>query len=89
MFKYLFKSSYLRNPANFNIKKIDIICLDDDNSVKRKYDEFIRLNGNKYRFKNGSFIDMLKRINQNTIYDREYVLNQINTILAMKINVIF
>ena len=43
--KYLFKSAILKSE---NLKKIDVICYDPDNSVKSRYDDFILFKN--YRF---------------------------------------
>jgi len=54
--RYLLKASIIKCE---NLKKIDVICLDDANqSIKKRYDEFIRFP--KYTFKSGNIIEYLK-----------------------------
>jgi hypothetical protein len=48
--KYLLKSSIL---DTFNLKSIDVICLDGDGAVKVRYDNFVTF-GLSYRFRNAS-----------------------------------
>jgi hypothetical protein len=63
--KYLLKSAVIKAP---HLKSIDVICKDDkEDSVKKRYDEFI--NFNYYRFINGNVLDYLKR-NFDTNLDR-------------------
>src|SRR6266568_3475067 len=46
--------------ASFHLKTIDVICLDPDEGVKRRYDSFIDHPG--YRFKNASVADYFNNI---------------------------
>ena len=53
--RYLLKAASLKT---FNLKKIDIICLDPDGSVQDRYASFIDFDG--YRFANRSVEDYLR-----------------------------
>ncbi len=53
--KYLFKSAILKSQ---HLKTIDVICLDPDGSVKRRFDDFICFRN--YRFVNANILDCLK-----------------------------
>jgi len=55
--RYLLKAAALES---FNLKTIDVICLDPDDSVKPRYDSFIDHRG--YRFKNASVADYFGNI---------------------------
>jgi len=48
--KYLLKSSLLESE---NLKTIDVVCMDNNNIVRRRYDSFISRKYPKYRFING------------------------------------
>lgn len=50
--KYLLKSAVIQAP---HLKRIDVLCLDPDGSVKRRYDDFITFK--YYKFKNASVTD--------------------------------
>jgi hypothetical protein len=55
--KYLFKSAVVKSK---HLKRIDVLCLDPDGSVKSRYDDFIRFHN--YRFKASSveeYLDLL------------------------------
>ena len=53
--KYLLKSAVLKAE---HLKKIDVICLDPDGSVRKRYDDFITFK--YYRFVNADIDDYLK-----------------------------
>lgn len=53
--KYLLKASILNT---VNLKAIDVICLDNNGEVKKRYDDFIDFNF--YRFRNGNVKDYLE-----------------------------
>lgn len=53
--KYLLKSAVLRSS---HLKCIDVICLDQDEGVKARFDDFIKFK--YYRFKNCNIIEYLK-----------------------------
>jgi hypothetical protein len=55
--RYLLKAAALES---FHLKTIDVVCLDTDDSVKRRYDSFIDHPG--YRFKNASVGDYFSNI---------------------------
>jgi len=55
--RYLLKAAALES---FHLKTIDVICLDPDEGVKRRYDSFIDHPG--YRFKNASVADYFNNI---------------------------
>ena len=48
--RYLLKAGILKSE---NLKRIDVLCKDEDGSVKMRYDSFITLQHPKYRFCNG------------------------------------
>lgn len=54
--KYLLKSSVMKSE---NLKKIDVLCKDNDGSVKNRYNSFITLPSPKYRFNSGDIRDYL------------------------------
>jgi hypothetical protein len=62
--KYLLKSAVAK--AN-HLKSIDVICRDNDGSVKARYDEFVKFN--YYQFFNRKIEDYLK-INSHLIHER-------------------
>jgi len=47
---------------SINLKKIDVLCLDDGGNVKKTYDAFIKNPGSKYRFVNGNIQDYLRKM---------------------------
>jgi len=57
--KYLLKSSLLETG---NVKTIDVVCLDNDGSVKDRYDSFISLKHPRYRFINSRVEAVLRGI---------------------------
>jgi len=59
--KYLLKSAILNSE---HLKKIDVICLDDDNNARNRYDNFIDFN--YYRFANRNVSDLFE-----DLYDME------------------
>ncbi len=63
--KYLLISSVLKSP---HLKGIDVLCLDTDGSIKKRYDELIKFN--EYRFVNADFKDYLLELYQLTAYDK-------------------
>ncbi|MFC1717387.1 SIR2 family protein [Candidatus Poribacteria bacterium] len=54
--RYLLRSTVIES---FNLKQIDVICKDDDGSVKAIYDHFIKLKFPHYRFANAKVEDYL------------------------------
>jgi hypothetical protein len=60
--KYLLKSAVTKAP---HLKAIDVICLDNDGSAKRRYDEFMPFA--YYRFRNLNVTDYLGRIKYNKL----------------------
>lgn len=60
-FRYLLRATIIDAP---NFKQIDVICKDDDGSVKKSY-EFVRLKYPKYRFMSAKIEDYLEEINTN------------------------
>ncbi len=64
--KYLFKSAISKDPHLNNLKKIDVLCLDDkDGSVRKRYEEFIHFSN--FRFINGNFSDFLNDYDNNGV----------------------
>ncbi|MED1953781.1 SIR2 family protein [Brevibacillus centrosporus] len=57
--KYLFKSAMYESE---HLKSVDVITLDQDGTVKRRYDEFIYFN--YYNFKHGNIVDYLSQIRE-------------------------
>jgi hypothetical protein len=53
--KYLLKAAVRRAP---HLKRLDVLCLDPDGAVRRRYDAFIEFP--RYRFKNDSVTDYLE-----------------------------
>jgi hypothetical protein len=53
--RYLLKAAVMSAP---NLKNIDVLCLDPDGAVQRRFDKFVRLP--TYRFKSASVTDYLK-----------------------------
>lgn len=51
--KYLLKSAVIDTP---NLKSLDVICMDGDGSVRKRYQEFFALTN--FRFKDASITDM-------------------------------
>ena len=43
-----------------NLKQIDVICLDNDGSTRKRFKDFVHLQ--YFRFKNGSITDMLQKL---------------------------
>lgn len=66
--RYLLKSAVL---SAEHIKSIDIICLDPDGEVKRRYDEFMAFG--RYRFKNADISTYLK----DNFYIYQDILNDV------------
>jgi hypothetical protein len=62
--RYFLKSAAI---DAFNLKNIDVICLDPDGSVRQKYDDFITFKN--YRFINANVVDYLSA-NDRAIYER-------------------
>lgn len=62
--KYLFKSAMIES---YHLKTVDVICIDKDGEVKRRYEDFIPRN--KLKFYNGSFEEILKYFYANR-YDK-------------------
>lgn len=60
--KYLLKSSILNSE---NLKRIDVLCLDHDGTVKQRYDSFITLSNSKYRFSTGDVKRYLSFVGNN------------------------
>jgi hypothetical protein len=58
-FKYLLKGAIIGAP---HLKGIDVICLDEDGSVKKRYDDFIRFRF--YRFRNANIKDYLQLLRE-------------------------
>jgi hypothetical protein len=54
--RYLLKAGILKSE---NLKRIDVLCKDEDESVRRRYDSFITLQHPKYRFCNGDVTEYL------------------------------
>lgn len=52
--KYLLKASVIDSP---HLKSIDVICLDGDESVRSRYNDFFKFSG--FRFANASVVDYL------------------------------
>jgi hypothetical protein len=57
--RYLFKAGMLTNE---HLKSIDVICLDNSNSIRDRYDNFIKLPTSKYHFYNANSIDYIESI---------------------------
>jgi hypothetical protein len=57
--KYLLKSSVVNAP---HLKQIDVICLDKDASVKKRFDDFIQYD--YYRFKNADIVEYLNEVHE-------------------------
>lgn len=55
--KFLLKTAIIKKRTP-HLKTLDVICLDNDGSVKRRYDDFIEFEN--YRFKNADFITLLR-----------------------------
>lgn len=53
--KYLFKAAVMKAP---HLKRLDILCLDADGSVRQRYDAFVEFP--RYSFKNKDVIDYLQ-----------------------------
>lgn len=75
--KYLLKSSVVNAP---HLKQIDVICLDKDASVKKRFDDFIQYD--YYRFKNADIAEYLNEVHElskRNIYSSEesVVLNKL------------
>lgn len=63
--QYLLKSAILESQ---HLKSIDVICLDNDDNIKKRYDNFI--NFNFYRFRNKNIIKYIKYI---TMENKNYI----------------
>jgi hypothetical protein len=53
--KYLLKAAIIHCE---HLKSIDVLCLDGDGSVKKRYEEFISFP--KWRFRNGNVMDYVR-----------------------------
>ncbi len=70
--KYLLRTAIVEC---FNLKRIDVICLDTDGTVQRRYDEFIQYPN--YRFKSVDITQYLK-VHSDTFNNRTRLIGQIN-----------
>lgn len=57
--KYLLKSSVVNAS---HLKKIDVICLDGDGAVKKRFDDFIQYD--YYRFKNANVVEYFNEVHE-------------------------
>jgi hypothetical protein len=76
--KYLLKSAVLKSSY---LKSIDVLCLDPDSSVKRRYDEFIQFK--YYRFIDANVLDYLTHIDQVEIRHATEVTQQKYSMMTM------
>jgi len=63
--KFLLKSAVIKSN---NLKRIDVICLDEDNTVVERYNEFIARDFNNFRFKNKNVMEYLSMVLESNDY---------------------
>lgn len=66
--KYLLKSAVIDTS---NLKSLDVICMDGDSSVQKRYQDFFALNN--FRFKNASITDLAYAIVSNTFLKTAHI----------------